>query len=65
MSQRQEERREQAQADLHAELAEESHPFREQIRALESEGGQEDKIGELQKQINAIYAPHEAFLTKP
>jgi predicted nucleic acid-binding Zn-ribbon protein len=58
MSQRQEEGREQAQAELYDKLDAESQPLRDRIAGLESE------ITDLKQQISAIYAPHKEFLTK-
>lgn len=64
MSQRQEERRERAQAELYERLDEECKPLRDRIEALKAKGGHELEIDELQRQISDIYSPHEDFLTK-
>ena len=58
MSQRQEERREQAQAELYESLDAESRPLRDRIGILEAE------IADLKQQISDIYSPHGEFLTK-
>ena len=58
MSQRQEEGRERAQADLYARLSAESQPLRDRIGVLEAE------IANLKQQISDIYSPHQEFLTK-
>jgi predicted nucleic acid-binding Zn-ribbon protein len=58
MSQRQEEGRERAQAELYERLQAKSQPLRDRIGALEAE------IADLKQQISDIYAPHEVYLTK-
>jgi uncharacterized protein (UPF0335 family) len=58
MSQRQEEGRERAQAELYESLQVKSQPLRDRIGALEAE------IADLKQQISDIYAPHEEYLTK-
>ncbi|MEQ4313151.1 hypothetical protein ABNM01_11005 [Pseudomonas syringae] len=59
MSQKQEERREGAQAERHDRLYSESQPLRDRIAVLKAE------IADLEKQISDIYSPYEEFLTKP